>query len=138
MTPKQFLTEIFTWWNGQTMGTRFHTWRNGEFVGQDEFGNLYYRSKGRAIDPALGTERRWVIYNGVAEPSRTPPEWRGWLCHTYAKAPSEEAFPRRPWEKDHQENLTGTPRAYRPQGSTLGEGQRPAATGDYVAWTPGD
>lgn len=90
MTFKQFLTELFTWWNGQTMGTRFHTWRNGELVGQDEFGNTYYRSKGRAVDPALGTERRWVVYNGIAEPSRTPPEWRGWLCHTYEKAPSEE------------------------------------------------
>ncbi len=26
MTFKQFLIETFTWWNGQTLGTRFHLW----------------------------------------------------------------------------------------------------------------
>ena len=36
---KQFLTQFFTWWNGETLGTRFHTWRFGKPVGQDEFGN---------------------------------------------------------------------------------------------------
>ncbi|TMJ39431.1 MAG: NADH:ubiquinone oxidoreductase subunit NDUFA12, partial [Alphaproteobacteria bacterium] len=38
-----FLKQFFSWWNGQTLGLRFYTWRKGEFVGQDEFGNLYYR-----------------------------------------------------------------------------------------------
>ena len=33
---KTLLTQIFTWWNGQTIGTRFHTWRFGKKVGQDE------------------------------------------------------------------------------------------------------
>jgi NADH:ubiquinone oxidoreductase subunit len=32
--------------------------------------------------------------------------------------------------------MTGTPAAYRPSGSTLASGRRPAATGDYQAWTP--
>ena len=39
---KTLLTQIFTWWNGQTIGTRFHTWRFGKKVGQDELGNTYY------------------------------------------------------------------------------------------------
>jgi NADH:ubiquinone oxidoreductase subunit len=34
-------------------------------------------------------------------------------------------------------NLTGTPYAYRPAGSTLASGHRPKATGDYQPWTPG-
>ena len=34
---KQFLLQFFTWWNGQTLGTRFYTWRKGEAVGMDEF-----------------------------------------------------------------------------------------------------
>ena len=34
-------------------------------------------------------------------------------------------------------NQTGTANAYRPAGSMLASGQRPAATGDYQAWTPG-
>ena len=43
----------------------------------------------------------------------------------------------RPWEKPHQPNLTGTPGAHRPSGSTLAQGRRPKATGDYKAWSPG-
>ena len=64
---KQFLLKIFTWWNGQTFGTQLWTWRFGELVGQDEQGNRYYRTKGGKIDPTLGFERRWVVYNGYAE-----------------------------------------------------------------------
>ena len=39
---KNLLLQIFTWWNGQTLGTRFFTWRFGKRVGEDEFGNVYY------------------------------------------------------------------------------------------------
>jgi NADH:ubiquinone oxidoreductase subunit len=35
-------------------------------------------------------------------------------------------------------NPTGTPAAYRPRGSILASGERPKATGDYEAWTPGN
>ena len=42
----------------------------------------------------------------------------------------------KPWEAEHEPNLTGTPRAYRPEGSLWNEGKRPAATGDYEAWRP--
>ena len=45
----------------------------GEFVGEDEFGNRYYRTRGGKIDPTLGFERRWVIYNGYTEASCVPP-----------------------------------------------------------------
>lgn len=137
MKLKQFLTEFFTWWNGQTFGTRLTIRRHGEFVGEDAFGNKYYRDRRGKID-GYGYERRYVIYNGLADASRTPMEWRMWLCHTYPTPPSEEDYTPRAWQKPHEENLTGTPRAYRPRGSTLSEGQRPAATGDYVAWSPGD
>ncbi|MGZ3323143.1 MAG: NADH:ubiquinone oxidoreductase subunit NDUFA12, partial [Xanthobacteraceae bacterium] len=43
----------------------------------------------------------------------------------------------RPWWKPHRPNLTGTPGAHRPIGSTLAQGRRPKATGDYKAWSPG-
>ena len=132
-----FLKQMFTWWNGQTLNTRFHTWRNGEFVGHDEFGNSYFRSKGGRIDPALGFERRWVIYAGQSEASQTPPGWYGWLHHTFDVAPTAENYVPRDWQLPHRPNLTGTPLAYRPSGSTLAAGARPPATGDYQAWTPG-
>ena len=136
MTLKEFLTRSFTWWNGQTWGTWLYTRRKGNLVGTDEFGNQYYRATGPLIDPSTGPERRWVVYAGEAEPSRVPPGWRGWLTHTYDIPPAEEHYADREWQKAHQPNLTGSPDAYRPQGSTLAGGMRPAATGDYVAWSP--
>ena len=34
--------EIFTWWNGQTFGTRLKTIFFGKLVGEDHSGNKYY------------------------------------------------------------------------------------------------
>jgi NADH:ubiquinone oxidoreductase subunit len=135
---KIFLLRLFTWWNGQTLGTQWWTWLYGEFVGEDEFGNRYYRTKGSKIDPTLLIERRWVIYNGVTEASAVPPSWHGWLHHTVDLLPTEDKTKPHPWEKPHLPNLTGTPAAHRPSGSTLAQGRRPKATGDYKAWSPGN
>ena len=133
---RQFFLQFFSWWSGQTLNTRFHTWRHGERVGEDEFGNVYYRTRGGLKDKALGYERRWVIYNGMSEASSVPPGWNGWLHRTVDVAPSEETYAPRDWQRPHQPNLTGTPGAYRPPGSTLATGRRPPATGDYQPWTP--
>ena len=40
---------IFTWWNKQTIGTFLKTLFLGKYVGKDEFGNKYYRGKGRKL-----------------------------------------------------------------------------------------
>lgn len=133
---KQFFLKFFTWWNGQTFGTQVWTWLYGEFVGEDEFGNRYYRTRGGKIDPVLRFERRWVIYNGYAEPSLVPPSWHGWLHHIVETPPTVEHYKPYPWQKPHRPNLTGTPDAYRPSGSTLARSRRPRATGDYKPWTP--
>ena len=134
---KTWITQFFTWWNGQTLNTRFHTWRHGELVGHDEAGNAYYRTRGGAKDPALGYERRWVIYNGPSEGSATPPGWYGWLHYTVDTPPTKEDYKPYGWEKPHLPNQTGTANAYRPAGSTLRSVHRPATTGNYTAWTPG-
>ena len=126
--------EIFAWWTGNTWGTRLDTWLHGELVGEDEQGNRYYQSK----PGAKKQNRRWVIYNGYAEASTVPPSWHGWLHHTVDVPPTQQNYKPREWEKPHRPNLTGTPGAYRPPGSTLAQGQRPPATGDYNAWAPGD
>ncbi len=123
---------------GATIGTRIFTWLNGVQVGRDQFGNRYYRSRrgGRGVHrDSLRHERRWVIYNGEVEASRVPSEWHGWLHHTSDETPPDDLV-RRPWMKEHQQNLTGTPAAYRPAGHTLKGGHRAAATGDYEAWRP--
>jgi NADH:ubiquinone oxidoreductase subunit len=137
-TMKRFLQLFFTWWNGATFGTLLWTRRFGELVGEDQAGNRYYRTKDGAIDPSLGFERRWVVYNGVAEASMIPPEWHGWIHHTVDVPPTLENYRAHEWEKPHRPNLTGTPGAYRPPGSTLAPGHRRKATGDYKAWVPGD
>ena len=93
---KTFLLRFFTWWNSQTFGTQFWTWKHGELVGEDEFGNRYFRTRGGRIDPSLGFERRWVIYNGVAEASTVPPSWHGWLHHTVDVPPTQDKVTPRP------------------------------------------
>src|SRR6202030_1659468 len=119
---KQLFLKVFTWWNGQTFGTQLWTWRFGELVGEDEQGNRYFRTKGRKIDPTLGFERRWVIYNGLAEASKIPPTCHGWMHHTEDVPPPQDKTKPHPWEKPHRPNLTGTPYAHRPSGSTLAQG----------------
>ena len=139
---KNFLLQLFTWWNGQTLGTRFWTWRAGEFVGEDEYGNRYYRQKrsgrrmGAAHDSVDNAERRWVIYNGEAEASRIPAAWHGWMHKRTDIPPTEDSYRPHDWEKPHLPNLTGTAAAYRPRGSILSGSTRPEVTGDYEPWSP--
>jgi NADH:ubiquinone oxidoreductase subunit len=132
------LLQAFTWWNGTTWGTSFTTWLRGEFVGEDEFGNRYFRTRKGRVDPALGLERRWVIYNGVAEASTIPPSWYRWMQHTSDTPPTAETYVPREWEKPHVPNLTGTAEAYRPRGSILRPDPEEGITRGYDAWTPGN
>ena len=129
------LKNIFTWWNGATIGIRFTLGRRGVFIGKDELGNSYYEAKDTK-DSYDGRKRRYVVYNGYAEASKVSPDWHGWLHHTFAEPPTKEPLKRRSWELDHQPNLTGTDQAYRPQGSIARGGERAKATGDYQAWRP--
>jgi NADH:ubiquinone oxidoreductase subunit len=124
---------IFTWWNGATLGTRWTILRHGKFVAKDDFGNRYFLEKEARHSMKA---RRWVIYDGLAEASKVPPEWNAWLHHTVTTPPSEVPHMVKPWEKVHEPNWTGTPRAYHPKGSLALEGERAAATGDYEAWSP--
>jgi NADH:ubiquinone oxidoreductase subunit len=128
MSLKDNLLQIFTWWSGQTIGTRLHTWRFGERVGEDQYGNVYYRSANDA--------KRWVIYNGLVDASRVPQGWYGWLNRTFDEPPVDTGYVAREWEKPHLPNMTGTPHAYRPQGSLAMPGPRHTSQGDYEAWSP--
>lgn len=130
----QFLKQLFTWWNSQTLNTRFYTWRKGEYVGSDEFGNRYYRAKS-AIPDSI-PERRWVIYNGYSEGSTVPPGWHGWIHHRVAAPPSQEKYDSREWQRPHMPNPTGSAQAYRPPGSIVGSARPAAAQPDYQAWKP--
>ena len=102
-----FFKQIFTWWHRQTVGTFIYTLFRGKFVGKDEFGNKYYsNSKGK----------RWVIYKSTIESSRIPPEWHLWIHFLSQNKPSDN-LNKFNWQKKHEENLTGTIKAYKPDGA---------------------
>ena len=102
-----FFKQIFTWWHRQTVGTFIYTLFRGKFVGKDEFGNKYYsNSKGK----------RWVIYKSTIESSRIPPEWHLWIHFLSRNKPSDN-LTKFNWQKKHEENLTGTIKAYKPDGA---------------------
>jgi NADH:ubiquinone oxidoreductase subunit len=120
----------YTW--AMDIATKLFTWLHGRPVGTDAMGNRYFTE--RAARPPRRT-RRWVVYAGEADASTVPPEWHMWLHYT-VDAPLAETG-RRPWQKPHLPNATGTEASYRPPGHDYRGGARAAATGDYEAWTPG-
>ncbi|MCC5986874.1 MAG: NADH:ubiquinone oxidoreductase subunit NDUFA12 [Pararhodobacter sp.] len=122
----KFLLRLLTWWNGQTLGTQFFTWRKGVRVGEDEQGNVFYQTR--------DGKRRWVIYNGESEASRISPDWHGWMHFTWNEPPGERPLEHKRWEKPHVENLTGSEAAYVPPGSL--RRAQPVERRDYDAWQP--
>jgi NADH:ubiquinone oxidoreductase subunit len=121
-----FLKRLLTWWNSQTIGTQLFTARKGNKVGEDDQGNIYYQT-------ANGV-RRWVIFNGDMEASRVPPDWHGWLHHTWDHPPTKAPLAHKSWEQPHSENLTGSVLAYAPPGSI--RRSAPVQRQDYEAWAP--
>lgn len=117
-----------------TIGTRIHTWLSGRFVGRDEFGNRYFEA--RSMRHRQGTrKKRWVMYHGLAEPSKVPAHWHGWLHYTL-DAPVPEAAHKYNWQKQHLPNLTGTTGRYLPSGHISKGGKRAATAADYEPWSP--
>jgi NADH:ubiquinone oxidoreductase subunit len=122
-----FFKNLFTWWEGASLGTALYSWRKGRKVGGDGLGNAYFQ----------GTDgRRWVIYAGANDVSRVPPEWYAWLTRQIDGLPERALPPVPKFLKPPVPNLTGTPAAYRPSGALERGGRRAAASGDYQPWTP--
>ena len=57
----KFFKIIFTWWNGQTLGTFLNTIFFGKLVGVDDSKNKYYVDR---------NDRRWVIFNSEVEATK--------------------------------------------------------------------
>ena len=121
-----FFKQIFVWWHRQTIGTFIYTLFTGKLVGIDEFGNKYYsNTKGK----------RWVIYSEQVESSKIPPEWHLWIHFLKNNKPwgvilfsrnikPQDNLYKYKWQKKHQENLTGTIRAYKPDGSLASDSKK--------------
>ena len=117
-----FFKQIFTWWNRQTLGTFIYTLFTGKLIGVDEFGNKYFsNSKGK----------RWVIYKKETEASSIPPEWHLWIHFLSEKKPSNDKK-KFIWQKQHEENLTGTKKAYKPEGLLSSESKK--SIKKYETW----
>jgi len=131
------ITEIFSWWGGNTWGTRW-TLMGARPIGSDSLGNRYFelRAPRNLASTPAGRARRYVVYKSSSEASMIPPEWHAWMHYLTDTPPSQEAYTSKPWQKAHKPHLTGTAGAYRPDGSILGHGVRPKATGDYKPWRP--
>ena len=79
----KFLTELFAWWTGNTIGTRLFTWRFGTRVGEDGFGNVYFQTK--------DGKRRWVVYRDLSEASLVP-AGMAWLAALYRRRAADRGI----------------------------------------------
>ncbi len=117
-----------------TIGTLLYTAFQGKLVGCDKYGNRYYEA--RREKNSIGRKKRWVVYKGIPEASKVPPEWHGWLHYTTDALPDGKFRPNYKWIKEHLPNLTGTKFAYLPHGHINAGAKRDASTSDYIAWRP--
>ena len=128
----------FSWWSSATWGLSFSMWKaKARFVGEDQQGNKYYEEGGEGSFSG-GGKRRWVVYHGVAEGSRVPPDWHGWLHHMWDEPPTVAPLPLKKFERQHLPNMSGTPLAYRPKGSLARVDGAREVDQDYEAWSPED
>ena len=98
--------EIFTWWNRQTLGTRITIFLFGKFVGKDDLGNRYYKTK---------KGKRFIIYSGEVDASKIPNEWYSWIHFINNKIGNSHKLKKYDWQKPHQPNQTGTANSYHPK-----------------------
>ncbi|MDC0524727.1 NADH-ubiquinone oxidoreductase subunit NDUFA12 family protein [Pelagibacteraceae bacterium] len=99
------LNIFFTWWNRQTFGTFLKTLFFGIYVGKDENGNKYYKSK---------NNERWVVFSTNIEATKITSDWYMWMHHTIEKIPNENEKKKYLWQKNHLENQTGTKNRHQP------------------------
>ncbi len=91
-------------------------------IGADEFGNEYFLNK---------SGKRFVVYKGLAEPSKVPMEWHGWLHYSTNIAPVKISTRKFSWQKIHLPNLTGTKNSHSPKNSSAKK-----TSAGYEAWRP--
>ena len=126
---KRLLKYLFTWWNGNTVGTKLYTFFNGKRVGEDYLGNLYYESKDQ--------KNRWCIYHDQSEASRISPEWNSWLRFITNTPPTNNTITFE-WQKRFDGNTTGLDGAYKPNIMRVDRPREDFGNheSDYKAWKP--
>ncbi len=109
------------------ISTLIYSFFHGKFVGKDQFNNKYY-----CYNISKKKQKRWVLYDGVCETSKIPPNWSRWLHYVTDNLPSSvnsmQEIPN--WRKPHLFNLTGTKYSYNPNNTPK------RATKTYLSWKP--
>ena len=129
MGIKKLLKFLFTWWNGNTVGTKLYTYLKGKKVGEDYFGNYFYESRDK--------RNRWCIYSYQSDASKISPEWNSWLRFITNSCPIDEAMTYE-WQKRFSGNLTGLDGAYKPEILSANKKNEDLDRyqSDYKAWKP--
>ena len=117
------ISNLFIWWNGQTLGTLIYTRLFGKFVGNDDLDNRYYQSK--------DGKKRWVIYSSDCDASLISTEWYSWMHKTSNELP--EIINNKKTRKKVVNNLnsTSTAIANHPNNS-----DKKSKYTDYIPWKP--
>ena len=115
-----------------SLGTFLYTWLYGKQVGIDEFDNKYYCNSGDLQDISA---KRWVIFKGEIEASKIPPHWHAWLHKTIDVPPIDYSH-KYDWQKNHQQNLTGTSEAYHPNSHPFSKSKINSNKKEYETWKP--
>lgn len=93
----------------------------GQKVGTDAFGNQYFQHK----HPK--NTKKWVVYNGINDPSKIPVNWYMWLHSNIKDEPKENL-------SSWQPNVTQTPFAFK--GTNSIENIEPNRSNNYSKWVP--
>ena len=129
MNIKKLLKFLFTWWNGNTVGTKLYTYLKGKKVGEDYFGNYFYESRDK--------RNRWCVYSYQTDASKISPEWNSWLRFITNSCPTDQAMTYE-WQKRFRGNLTGLDGAYKPEilRANRKNEDLDRYQSDYKAWKP--
>jgi NADH:ubiquinone oxidoreductase subunit len=103
------------------IGLLLYTKFFGQLVGCDIYNNRYYKSKKATQD------KRWVVYNGVNDPSKIDAQWFAWLHYIEDTIPSKR-------KSEWLPNTTGTKFARKMITSI--ENIPQTALNYYESWSP--
>ena len=117
------ISNLFIWWDGQTIGTKIYTKFFGNFVGSDEYGNNYFKSS--------DGKKRWINYKGICDASTISPSWYSWLHKTTNKVPSLEKDNLSKRNIEDNYTITEKSKKYHPNNS-----KNHLIFNDYESWKP--
>ncbi len=117
------LSNLFIWWNGQTIGTLIYTKFFGVFVGNDELGNKYFTT--------TDGKKRWINYKGDCDSSSISPIWYSWLHKTTNKIPTSKEEVKNNKDKFLKFKQPNLKKPYSPKNF-----YDKSLYDDYTAWKP--